>query len=119
MQSEMEEYSLLRLLESFGQVFRLLWHTFNGVVPKKLPLVAKKEHERLHLTIISKVYSAMFSYDIDSETNRVSCNERPHLSSVCIANEFVKKVGGTMFMESDANNGSVISMILPIYQEES
>ena len=118
-QFEMEEYPLLRLPESFGQVFRLLWYTFNGVEPKKLPLVVKKDREQLHLTIISEIHNAMFSYDIDSETNRVSCNERPRLSSICIANEFVKKVGGTMFIKSDAKTGSTVILILPIYQQES
>ena len=56
-QFEMEEYPLLRLPESFGQVFRLLWYTFNGVEPKKLPLVVKKEREQLHLTIISEIHN--------------------------------------------------------------
>jgi hypothetical protein len=118
-QSEIEEFPPLRLPKSFSQVFRLLWHTLNGVNPKKLSLIVREENAQLNLTIISDVYSSLFVYYIDLETKKVSCNEPRALSSICIANEFVKKVGGTMLMETDVKNGSVVTLILPAYWEES
>ena len=118
-QSEIEEFPPLQLPESFSQVFRLLWHTLNGVTPKKLSLIVREENAQLNLTIISDVYSSLFVYYIDLETKKVSCNGPRALSNICIANEFVKKVGGTMLMEADVKNGSVVTLILPVYREES
>lgn len=118
-QSEIEEFPPLRLPKSFSQVFRLLWHILNGVTPKKLSLIVREENAQLNLTIISDVYSSLFVYYIDLETKKVTCNGPRALSSICIANEFVEKVGGTMLLETDVKNGSVVTLILPAYWEES
>lgn len=106
----------LNLPETFHLVFLLLRYELTGFPAEKISLLAEVQMNRVQVTISSRFYSSMFANFVDFETNKVSCSVP---SGFCIANDFVRKVGGEIFMEASAENGTTVTLNLPIYREES